>query len=130
LLTPAGLGAQATHAALDQWLAGEAAVNFYILGDLDQMLESRGNRGYGRAQLEAGIHGGLMYLAATALGLRVTGLTFYDVAARLLGRNLSATAVLFLPRSGAEIASMFHVKSAACETRLRRLRVEAPNSSS
>jgi SagB-type dehydrogenase family enzyme len=95
------LDAQATHAALDQWLAGEAAVNFYFLGDLDQMLETHGNRGYRAAQIEAAIRSGRIYLAATALGLRVTGLTFYDdVAARLLGRDPSATAVLFLAAVG------------------------------
>jgi SagB-type dehydrogenase family enzyme len=95
------LEVQATHAALDQWLAGDAAVNFYFLGDIDHILASYGNRGYRAAQLEAGIRGGCVYLSATALGLRVTGLTFYDdVAARLLHHDPSATAVLFLAAVG------------------------------
>jgi SagB-type dehydrogenase family enzyme len=88
---------QAAHAALDQWLAGDAAVNFYFVCGMDEMLERYGNRGYRAAQLEASVRGGRIYLAATALGLRVTGLTFYDdAAARLLHRNPSDTAVLFL----------------------------------
>jgi SagB-type dehydrogenase family enzyme len=101
LVHAARLETEAAYAALDQWLGCEAAVNFYFLGHLDEMLEHYGNRGYRAAQLEAGVRGGRVYLAATALGLRVTGLTFYDdVAARLLHRDPSATAVLFLAAVG------------------------------
>jgi hypothetical protein len=54
-----------------------------------------------RKWLEAAIRGGRIYLSATALGLRVTGLTFYgDVAVRLLHRDASSTAVLFLVAVG------------------------------
>jgi hypothetical protein len=84
LVNAARLETQAAHAALDQLLASKAAVNFYFLGNLVEMLERYGNRGYRAAQLEAGIRGGLVYLAATALGLRVTGLTFYE---RLVARH-------------------------------------------
>ena len=37
-----------------------------------------GNRGYRATQLEAGIVGGKMYLAAYAQKIGATGLTFYD----------------------------------------------------
>jgi SagB-type dehydrogenase family enzyme len=97
LVNAGRLETQAGHAALDQWLAGAAAVNLYFVCGMDQMLQRCGNRGYRAAQLEASVRGGRIYLGATALGLRVTGLTFYDdVAARLLHRDPSATAVLFL----------------------------------
>jgi hypothetical protein len=42
------------------------------------VLESYGNRGYRAAQMEAGIIGGKMYLAAYALKRGATGLTFFD----------------------------------------------------
>jgi hypothetical protein len=46
--------------------------------DLECGIEALGNRGYGDAHLEAGIHGGRAYLSAYALGRGATGLTFYD----------------------------------------------------
>jgi nitroreductase len=46
--------------------------------DLKKILEHFGNRGYRVAQLDAAIIGGKMYLAAYALGLGATGLTFND----------------------------------------------------
>src|SRR5207247_1002173 len=45
---------------------------------LDPVLASWGSRGYRTANLVAGLYGGRMYLAAYALGLGATGLTFYD----------------------------------------------------
>jgi hypothetical protein len=42
------------------------------------VLSVLGNRGYRDIHLEAGILGGRAYLAAYALGLGATGLTFYD----------------------------------------------------
>ncbi len=50
----------------------------FFLADLERVLGRFGNRGYRIAQLEAGILGGRMYLAAYGLGLGATGLTFYD----------------------------------------------------
>jgi hypothetical protein len=46
--------------------------------NLQKVLESFGNRGYRIAQLDAAITGGKMYLAAYALNIGATGLTFYD----------------------------------------------------
>ena len=69
---------QAAFLALEQDLAGDAAVEVFFLADLHQWLARFGNRGYRAVQLEAGILGGKMYLAAYALRLGATGLTFYD----------------------------------------------------
>jgi SagB-type dehydrogenase family enzyme len=69
---------QAGTLALGQTLAEDASVNVYFLCDLPVILERFGNRGYRAAQLEAGILGGRMYLAAYAQGFGATGLTFFD----------------------------------------------------
>jgi SagB-type dehydrogenase family enzyme len=65
---------------LGQALAADAAINVYWLTDLDQVLAHLGPRGYRAAQLEAAIEGGKAYLAAYALDLGATGLTFFDDA--------------------------------------------------
>jgi SagB-type dehydrogenase family enzyme len=64
--------------ALTQQLAADAAVNIYFLADLASVLDRLGNRGYRAAQLEASITAGKLYLAAYALGLGASGLTFFD----------------------------------------------------
>jgi SagB-type dehydrogenase family enzyme len=69
---------QAGYLGLDQQLPAEAAVDIFMLADLQPILERFGNRGYRAAQLEAGILSGKMYLAAYAQDLGATGLTFYD----------------------------------------------------
>ncbi len=71
---------QARHLALDQALGGDASVNVYFLSPLRPILNVFGNRGYRAAQLEASITAGRMYLAAYALGLGASGLTFFDDA--------------------------------------------------
>ncbi|MFQ5838903.1 MAG: SagB/ThcOx family dehydrogenase, partial [Thermoplasmata archaeon] len=63
---------------LEQPLAADASAVVFFLADLQKVLRRFGNRGYRVAQLEAGIVGGKMYLAAYSLGLGATGLTFYD----------------------------------------------------
>ncbi len=50
----------------------------FFLADLRRVLDHFGNRGYRAVQLEAGILGGKIYLAAYAQHLGATGLTFYD----------------------------------------------------
>lgn len=90
----------AAHLALDQPAAGEAALNVYFLSHLDDLLETLGERGYRAAQLEAGIRGGRVYLKATELGLRATGLTFYDDEVVKLFGEPEDTAVLFLVVAG------------------------------
>jgi nitroreductase len=69
---------EAGHLGLGQDLPAEAAVNIYWLVDLEAVLASQGARGYRSAQLAAAVAGGRTYLAAYALGLGATGLTFFD----------------------------------------------------
>jgi SagB-type dehydrogenase family enzyme len=69
---------RAGYLDLEQQLGHDASVNIYYLAALDPILAWLGNRGYRAMQLEAGILGGKVYLAAYALGLGATGLTFYD----------------------------------------------------
>jgi SagB-type dehydrogenase family enzyme len=69
----------AGHLALDQPVVGDAAVNVYLMADVDALVDRVGNRGYRLAQLEGGIMLGRLYLATYAhrrLGGR--GFTFYD----------------------------------------------------
>src|SRR5262249_60705062 len=69
---------EAGHLGLGQELPADAAVNVYWLVDLEAVLARQGARGYRAAQLAAAIAGGRTYLAAYALGLGATGLTFFD----------------------------------------------------
>ncbi len=89
------------HAAkalsLGQDLAGDAAVNIYFLVDLAPVLARFGNRGYRVAQLEAAILAGRIYLAAYALFLGATGLTFFDNdVAAFFSPSAAARSVMFL----------------------------------
>ncbi len=68
----------AGHLGLDQELPADAAANVYQLADLPALLERFGSRGYRAAQLEGGIAGGRLYLAAYAQRFGATGLTFFD----------------------------------------------------
>jgi SagB-type dehydrogenase family enzyme len=63
---------------LEQSLPADAAAAIFYMADLRPILDRFGNRGYRAAQLEAGILGGKLYLAAYAQHLGATGLTFYD----------------------------------------------------
>jgi SagB-type dehydrogenase family enzyme len=65
---------------LEQALGGAASATVFFLGDLARLLERWGNRGYRLANLEAGLIGGRLYLAAYGQRLGATGLTFYDRA--------------------------------------------------
>jgi SagB-type dehydrogenase family enzyme len=69
---------QAGYLGLEQQLPADAAVDIFFLADLRQIFDRLGNRGYRAVQLEAGILGGKLYLAAYAQRLGATGLTFYD----------------------------------------------------
>jgi SagB-type dehydrogenase family enzyme len=77
-LKEGGFRGEARFLGLQQDLPGDAAANVFFLADLHPIFESLGNRGYRAVQLEAGILGGKMYLAAYALHLGATGLTFFD----------------------------------------------------
>jgi len=63
---------------LGQELPADASVNIYMLRNLEPLLARFGNRGYRVAQLDAAIAGGKLYLAAYALRLGASGLTFFD----------------------------------------------------
>ena len=83
---------EAGFLGLGQDLAADAAVNVYLLADLELIFAAFGNRGYRAAQLEAAITGGRLYLAAYALRLGATGLTFFD----------DAVTAFFSPRAAGE----------------------------
>src|SRR6202158_3379721 len=70
--------ADAGYLGLEQELPADAAVDIFFLADLRPILQRFGNRGYRAVQLEAGILGGKVYLAAYAQRLGATGLTFFD----------------------------------------------------
>ena len=78
LLKPGDFRSQAGYLGLQQALPADAAVDVFFLADLRPILQRYGNRGYRAVQLEAGILGGKLYLAAYAQHLGATGLTFFD----------------------------------------------------
>ena len=78
LLEEGEFRAIAGRLGLFQELPATAAANVYCLADLEPVLARFGNRGYRAAQLEGGIVGGRLYLAAYALRFGATGLTFLD----------------------------------------------------
>ena len=69
---------EAGQLALGQALGADAAVNAYYLTELEPLLQRFGNRGYRAAQLTAAIAAGRLWLAAYAIRLGATGLTFFD----------------------------------------------------
>ncbi len=78
LLNEGEFRAEAYHLGLEQDLPADACVDIFFLADLNRILGRYGNRGYRAVQLEAGVIGGRMYLAAYAQHLGATGLTFFD----------------------------------------------------
>lgn len=78
-LQAGGFRDEAQRLALDQELAGDAALCIYFMADLEAVTEELGNRGYRAAQLEAALTAGRLYLATYAhRDLGGTGLTFFD----------------------------------------------------
>jgi SagB-type dehydrogenase family enzyme len=78
LLKEGEFRADAHHLGLEQELPADACADIFFLADLEKILERYGNRGYRAVQLEAGVIGGRIYLAAYAQHLGATGLTFFD----------------------------------------------------
>ena len=78
LLKPGEFRNEAGYLGLEQDLPADACATVFFIADLKSVFERFGNRGYRTAQLESGIIGGKMYLAAYAQGFGATGLTFYD----------------------------------------------------
>jgi SagB-type dehydrogenase family enzyme len=78
LLKAGDFSQQSSHLTLGQDLGGDASATIFFMADLKSVMDKWGNRGYRAAQMEAGLIGGRIYLAAYALGRGATGLTFYD----------------------------------------------------
>ena len=78
LLREGSFRREAGYLGLGQQLPADAAVDIFWLSDLSRALGELGNRGYRAAQIEAAIGGGKAYLAAYALRLGASGLTFFD----------------------------------------------------
>jgi SagB-type dehydrogenase family enzyme len=68
------------YLCLEQQLFADASVVFFLITDLEKILEIFGNRGYRAAQFEAGVIAGKIYLSAYAQGIGASGSTFYDDA--------------------------------------------------
>ena len=71
---------------MEQELGGDAA--FVVMAAVDA--DGLDDRGYRDAQLDAGLANGRLHLAAFALGIGASGMTFYDSEiAELLGTHLA-----------------------------------------
>jgi SagB-type dehydrogenase family enzyme len=75
---------------LGQDLGGDAAATIFHCAQLEPILEGLGARGYRAAQLEGGIAAERLQLAAFALGVGATGLTFLDDDVSALFRTRAA----------------------------------------
>ncbi len=106
-LREGNLRSNARFLDLEQELAGDAAVNLYLLVDLEPLLARYGNRGYRVAQLEGGLIGGRAYLASYALGLGATGLTFFDDSVTdFFSPHSKGKSVMFLLAFGVPFTSL------------------------
>jgi SagB-type dehydrogenase family enzyme len=93
--------ADAGYLGLEQELPADAAVDIFFLADLRPILQRFGNRGYRAVQLEAGILGGKLYLAAYAQRLGATGLTFFDDdVTRFFSPHAAGKSAIFLVALG------------------------------
>ena len=95
---------EAGYLGLEQQLPADAAVDIFFLADLRPILDRFGNRGYRAVQLEAGILGGKLYLAAYAQRLGATGLTFYDDdVTRFFSPHTEGKSAIFLVAVGKSV---------------------------
>jgi SagB-type dehydrogenase family enzyme len=93
--------ADAGYLGLQQALPADAAVDIFFLADLRPILGRFGNRGYRAVELEAGILGGKLYLAAYAQRLGATGLTFFDDdVTRFFSPHAAGKSAIFLVALG------------------------------
>jgi SagB-type dehydrogenase family enzyme len=101
LLKEGEFRAIAGRLGLFQELPAAAGANVYCLADLEPILARFGNRGYRAAQLEGGIVGGRLYLAAYALRFGATGLTFLDdEVTEFFSPHAEGKSVMFLTALG------------------------------
>ncbi len=92
------------YLGLEQQLPADASVNLFFLADLNRITERFGNRGYRATQLEAGIIGGKLYLAAYAQRLGASGLTFYDDdVVRFFSPHAEGKSAIFLVALGKSV---------------------------
>ena len=68
------------YLCLGQSLFSDASVVFFLMSDLNKMLDNLGNRGYRASQFEAGVIAGKIYLASYAQKIGASGSTFFDDA--------------------------------------------------
>ena len=95
---------QAGYLGLEQQLPADAAVDIFFLAGLRPIFARFGNRGYRAVQLEAGILGGKLYLAAYAERLGATGLTFYDDdVTRFFSPHAEGKSAIFLMAVGESV---------------------------
>jgi SagB-type dehydrogenase family enzyme len=67
------------YLSLEQRLCGDAAASIFFLADLDRGYSEDGEREYRRCQIDAGIRGEFVYLAARALDVGCSGIgAYYD----------------------------------------------------
>jgi SagB-type dehydrogenase family enzyme len=91
----------AGYLGLMQEIPADASVDVFFLTDLRSVLGRFGNRGYRAAQLEAGLIGGELYLAAYAQRLGASGLTFFDDdVTRFFAPHAADKSVMFLVALG------------------------------
>ena len=101
LLKEGEFRAIAGRLGLFQELPATAGANVYCLANLEPLLARFGNRGYRAAQLEGGIVGGRLYLAAYALRFGATGLTFLDdEVTEFFSPHAEGKSVMFLTALG------------------------------
>jgi SagB-type dehydrogenase family enzyme len=101
LLKEGNFRREAGYLGLGQEIPADCSVNVYFLADLHRALARFGNRGYRAAQLEAGIMGGKLYLAAYAQRLGASGLTFFDDdVTKFFSPHAAGKSVMFLVALG------------------------------
>jgi hypothetical protein len=101
LLRPGAFRRDAGYLGLMQEIPADASVDVFFLADLRPVLGRFGNRGYRAAQLEAGLIGGKLYLAAYAQRLGASGLTFFDDdVTRFFAPHAEGKSVMFLVALG------------------------------
>ena len=101
LLREGSFRGAAGRLGLGQELPADAAVNVYSLANLPPLLARFGNRGYRAAQLEGGITGGRLYLAAYAQRFGASGLTFFDdEVTEFFSPHAAGKSVMFLVALG------------------------------
>lgn len=71
---------ESEYLCLGQPLFGDASIVFFLMTNLNVVLNFLGNRGYRACQFEAGVIAGKAYLSSYAQGLGASGSTFYDDA--------------------------------------------------